>query len=371
MTTPPLTDDRSGAALLEVEDLTVRFRANSGTVHAVNGVSLTLAPGGTLGLVGESGCGKTVTSLAIARLLPPTARVERGLVRLQGADLLRLPEAGMRRIRGAEIAMVFQDPTSSLNPVLPIGEQITETLRAHARLPRSAARARAADLLDQVGIPDPRAALARYPHELSGGMRQRVMIAIALALQPKLLIADEPTTALDVTIQAQVLDLIKRLTSELGTAVMLISHNLGVVADMTQRVAIMYAGYVVEEAATVDVFARPRHPYTVGLLHSLPRPNAPELVPIEGAPPDLRSPPRGCPFAPRCAWRLDACLTEMPPLRPLEGPGRAGGGVAPQHQVACHNPVRSDEVAAGRPRGPSPARTPSTRPAPESEAAHD
>jgi oligopeptide transport system ATP-binding protein len=371
MTTPPLTDDRSGAALLEVEDLTVRFRANSGTVHAVNGVSLTLAPGGTLGLVGESGCGKTVTSLAIARLLPPTARVERGLVRLQGADLLRLPEAGMRRIRGAEIAMVFQDPTSSLNPVLPIGEQITETLRAHARLPRSAARARAADLLDQVGIPDPRAALARYPHELSGGMRQRVMIAIALALQPKLLIADEPTTALDVTIQAQVLDLIKRLTSELGTAVMLISHNLGVVADMTQRVAIMYAGYVVEEAATVDVFARPRHPYTVGLLHSLPRPNAPELVPIEGAPPDLRHPPRGCPFAPRCAWRLDVCWTEMPPLRPLENPRHAGRGVAPRHRVACHNPVRSDEVAGGRPRRPSPVRTPSARPMPESEASHD
>jgi len=366
----PVADGRESAPLLEVDELTVRFRAGSAIVHAVNGVSLTLMRGGTLGLVGESGCGKTVTSLAIARLLPATGRVDRGYVRLDGVELLTLPEAAMRRIRGRDMAMVFQDPMSSLNPVLSIGEQISETLRAHARLARSAARERAAELLGQVGIPDPRAALARYPHELSGGMRQRVMIAIALALEPKLLIADEPTTALDVTIQAQVLDLIKRLTRELGTAVMLISHNLGVVADMTQRVAIMYAGYVVEEAATVGLFARPRHPYTVGLLHSLPRPNAPDLVPIEGAPPDLRRAPRGCPFAPRCAWRLDVCWTEMPALRPLDDHGENSTSVPPDHRVACHNPVHEHEAALGRPRGASVRGAPPTIPMPDRGGSH-
>lgn len=370
MSGDPVSGVRASAPLLEVEDLTVRFRAGSAIVHAVNGVSFTLMRGGTLGLVGESGCGKTVTSLAIARLLPPTGRVDRGNVRLDGVDLLTLPEAAMRRIRGRDMAMVFQDPMSSLNPVLPIGEQISETIRAHARLARSAARKRAAELLGQVGIPDPHAALARYPHELSGGMRQRVMIAIALALEPKLLIADEPTTALDVTIQAQVLDLIKRLTRELGTAVMLISHNLGVVADMTQRVAIMYAGYVVEEAATAGLFSRPRHPYTVGLLHSLPRPNVPGLVPIEGAPPDLRRTPRGCPFAPRCAWRLDACWTEMPALRTLDDRGDNGSSVPPDHRVACHNPVQANEAALGRPRGASFRGAPPTNPVPDRGAPH-
>jgi oligopeptide/dipeptide ABC transporter ATP-binding protein len=366
----PVSGGLESAPLLAVDELTVRFRAGSAIVHAVNGVSFTLTSGGTLGLVGESGCGKTVTSLAIARLLPPTGRIDRGNVRLDGVDLLTLPEAAMRQIRGRDIAMVFQDPMSSLNPVLSIGEQISETLRAHARLARSAARERATELLGQVGIPDPRAALARYPHELSGGMRQRVMIAIALALEPKLLIADEPTTALDVTIQAQVLDLIKRLTQELGTAVMLISHNLGVVADMTQRVAIMYAGYVVEEAATADLFVRPGHPYTVGLLHSVPSPDATELVPIEGAPPDLRRAPRGCPFAPRCAWRLDVCWTDMPSLRALADPGDSGPGVPADHRIACHNPVRQHEVAEGRPRSASVIGAPPASPMPDRGAPH-
>jgi oligopeptide/dipeptide ABC transporter ATP-binding protein len=331
--------------LLDVRDLRVRFTLLDGTVFAVNGVSLHLETGETLGLVGESGSGKSVTSLALMRLLPPqpAAHVS-GEIAFDGRDLAALPERQMRAMRGRDLAMVFQDPMTSLNPVLRIGEQIEETIRAHRDVDSDTARARAAELLRLVGIADPEGQLDHYPHEFSGGMRQRVMIAMALALEPKLLIADEPTTALDVTIQAQVLELLKELTTERGTAVILITHDLGVVARMTRRVAVMYAGKVVESAPTADLFASPTHPYTVGLLHSIPRLEGDigMLKPIEGSPPDLRTEPTGCPFAPRCAWRLEVCWERMPDLDPIPVNGN-------DHLVACHNPVAPGEVELARP----------------------
>jgi oligopeptide transport system ATP-binding protein len=359
-------------ALLEVRDLVVRFRTRDGTIHAVNGVSFQLEPGETLGLVGESGCGKSVTNLAIIRLLPrPAGRIEGGEVRFDGQDLLRLPESEIRQIRGRDIAMIFQDPMTSLNPVLTIEEQLVETIQAHRAVSVEEARRRAVELLGMVGIPNPEGRLRDFPHQFSGGMRQRVMIAMALALEPKLLIADEPTTALDVTIQAQVLDLLRRLTRERGTALILITHDLGVVAGMTQRIAVMYAGYIVEEAPTHVLFARPTHPYTVGLLHSIPRLDAPEgeeLIPIEGRPPDMRRLPAGCPFAPRCAWRLARCWTDVPALAPVPqgspGNGPLAGAGAPGeggiHRIACHHPPTREEAAAGRPLDPgfSPAPPP-------------
>jgi oligopeptide/dipeptide ABC transporter ATP-binding protein len=259
----------------------------------------------------------------------------------------------MRELRGKEIAMIFQDPMTSLNPVLTIEEQMVETIRAHRRVSKSEARARTLELLHTVGIPQPEARLRNFPHQFSGGMRQRVMIAMALALEPKLLIADEPTTALDVTIQAQVLDLLQRLAAEQGTALILITHDLGVVAGMTKRVNVMYAGFVVESASTPDLFARPRHPYTVGLLHSMPRldaqPGEP-LIPIEGVPPDLRRAPVGCPFAPRCAWRVEACWTAMPPLDPIDATQEiVTTGPNATHRIACWNPVTPEEAVAARP----------------------
>jgi oligopeptide transport system ATP-binding protein len=340
--------------LLSINDLVVRFRTHDGTVHAVNGVSFDLDEGETLGLVGESGCGKSVTNLAVMRLLPyPAGKIEGGEVFFDGQDLLSLDESEMRDLRGKEIAMIFQDPMTSLNPVLTIEEQMVETIRAHRRVSKAEARARTLELLNTVGIPQPEARLRNFPHQFSGGMRQRVMIAMALALEPKLLIADEPTTALDVTIQAQVLDLLKRLTADRGTAVILITHDLGVVAGMTKRVNVMYAGFVVESAPTADLFARPRHPYTVGLLHSMPRldaqPGEP-LIPIEGVPPDLRRAPVGCPFAPRCAWRVEACWTAMPPLDPIDATQEiVTTGPNATHRIACWNPVTREEAVAARP----------------------
>jgi len=343
--------------LLSVRDLTVRFRTHDGTVHAVNGVSFDLEEGETLGLVGESGCGKSVTNLAIMRLLPrPAGHIEGGQVLFDDVDLTKLPEADMRDLRGSEIAMIFQDPMTSLNPVLTIEEQLVETIRAHKRVTAADARSRAIELLGMVGIAEPAARLRNYPHQFSGGMRQRVMIAMGLALEPKLLIADEPTTALDVTIQAQVLELLQRLTNEQGTAVILITHDLGVVAGMTRRINVMYAGFVVEAATTAELFARPKHPYTVGLLHSIPRLDAAAdeaLIPIEGVPPDLRIAPVGCAFAPRCAWRLPRCWTEIPPLSPLE-PGATVRTTGPEatHRVACWNPATAEEATAGAPQRP-------------------
>src|SRR4051812_17885885 len=291
------SDDR----LLSVENLVVRFRTHEGAVHAVNGVSFELDRGEALGLVGESGCGKSVTNLAIMRLLPkPAGRIEGGRVLFDGLDLVTLSEADMRDLRGKEIAMIFQDPMTSLNPVLTIEEQMVETIQAHRKMSRTDARKHAMELLGGVGISPPETRLKSYPHQFSGGMRQRVMIAMALALEPKLMIADEPTTALDVTIQAQVLEILHRLTTDTGTALILITHDLGVVAGMTQRILVMYAGFVVEAATTPELFERPAHPYTVGLLHSIPRLDEIEpttLIPIEGTPPDQRRAPTGCPFA--------------------------------------------------------------------------
>ncbi|HJX67806.1 MAG TPA: ABC transporter ATP-binding protein [Candidatus Limnocylindrales bacterium] len=352
--------------LLSINDLVVRFRTHDGTVYAVNGVSFDLDQGETLGLVGESGCGKSVTNLAVMRLLPaPAGKIEGGKVYFDGQDLLSLDESEMRDLRGKDIAMIFQDPMTSLNPVLTIEEQMVETIRAHRRVSKAEARARTLELLNTVGIPQPEARLRNFPHQFSGGMRQRVMIAMALALEPKLLIADEPTTALDVTIQAQVLDLLQRMAAEQGTALILITHDLGVVAGMTKRVNVMYAGFVVESASTPDLFARPRHPYTVGLLHSMPRldaqPGEP-LIPIEGVPPDLRRAPVGCPFAPRCAWRVEKCWTAMPPLDPIDATQEiVTTGPNATHRIACWNPVTPEEAVAARPlrAGFAPAAPPS------------
>ena len=341
--------------MLRVRDLTVRFDSGrNAVVHAVNGVSFDLEAGGALGLVGESGSGKSVTSLAILRLLPrATARISSGEVWLGNRNLIRLSDREMRRLRGKEISLVPQDPMSGLNPVLTIGEQVAETLRAHQNMRWREARRRAAELLGSVGIPRPDDQLARYPHQFSGGMRQRVLIAIALALRPTLLIADEPTTALDVTVQAQVLELLHELTVERGTAILLISHDLGIMARMTRRIMVMYAGHVVESAPTAEIFARPRHPYTVGLLRSLPRVAGAgrPLTPIAGSPPVLDRLPRGCPFAPRCAWALSVCWQEMPPLAPPEAVSLSEGP-NPDHLLACYNPVVADEIEAGKPLRP-------------------
>jgi len=343
--------------LLSVEDLVVRFRTHEGTIHAVNGVTFQLAEGERLGLVGESGCGKSVTNLALIQLLPkPAGRIEGGRVLFDGQNLTALREDELRAIRGRDIAMIFQDPMTSLNPVLTIEEQMVETIQAHKDIPKADARARAIELLSLVGIPKPETRLKSFPHQFSGGMRQRVMIAMALALQPRLMIADEPTTALDVTIQAQVLELLKDLTEELRTAMILITHDLGVVAGMTNRINVMYAGFIVESATTMDLFAEPSHPYTVGLLHSIPRLDAEEdepLLPIEGRPPDMRHAPTGCTFAPRCRWRLETCWSQNPALLPMvPGTPVVMTGPAATHQIACHNQPTPEERVAGHPLRP-------------------
>ena len=324
--------------LLSVRDLRAQFRTRDGIVRAVDGVSFDIAKGETLGIVGESGCGKSVTALSIMRLVPePAGQIVGGEVTFDGRDLLRLDASAMRRVRGRRIAMIFQDPMTSLNPVLSIARQLTEGLELHLKLSRRAAKDRAVDLLDMVGIPSPRLRLNDYPHQFSGGMRQRVMIAMALSCDPELLIADEPTTALDVTIQAQIIDLIRKLTSELGTAVMFITHNLGVVAGLCDRVNVMYAGHIVETATTEALFAQPKHPYTLGLLRSIPRldeARKAKLAPIEGLPPDLVAVPPGCPFAPRCGYRVERSFNERPELRT----------VGAEHQAACHVDIADGEL---------------------------
>jgi len=322
--------------LLSVEDLRVEFWTARGTIHAVNGVSFDLAPGETLGIVGESGCGKSVTSLALLGILPRAGRVVSGTARFGGRDLLQLSDRELRRVRGREIAMIFQDPMTSLNPVLTIGRQIREALETHLGMNRSEARARAAELLDRVGIPSARMRIDDYPHQFSGGMRQRAMIAMALACNPKVLIADEPTTALDVTIQAQILTIVSELVREQQAALILITHDLGVVAGMCERVNVMYGGMFVETGEARQLFARPRHPYTLGLLQSVPRLDAgrrQQLQPIEGVPRDQLSPPTACPFQPRCRYEVEQSREEVPPLVEIE----------PGHQVACFNPVPADE----------------------------
>jgi oligopeptide transport system ATP-binding protein len=347
-------DDADPDTLLSVRDLRVEFASSSGRVHAVNGVSFDLAPHETIGIVGESGCGKSVTSLAILGLLPkPAGHVMGGSVEFEGVDLLELKPDELRQLRGSRISMIFQDPMTSLNPVITIREQLAEVILAHEKVSREAADKRALDLLELVSIPNAKQRLKGYPHQLSGGMRQRVMIAIALALHPKLIIADEPTTALDVTIQAQILELLHRVAVETGAAVMLITHDLGVVAGMTQRIQVMYAGRIVETATTRQLFAHPRHPYTVGLLRSIPRlddTTGRELIPIDGLPPDLTRLPAGCPFAPRCAWAIERCLEEDPALVPLSAGSRVvTTGAEATHRVACWNPATDEEAAAGAP----------------------
>jgi oligopeptide/dipeptide ABC transporter ATP-binding protein len=317
-------------ALLEIDRLSVAFRDDGRFVRVVDDLSFTLDAGRIFGLVGESGCGKSVTARAIMQLLPsPPARIEAGAIRLDGRDLLVLGERAMRSVRGRDIGMVFQEPMTSLNPTFPVGFQIGETLRLHRELSRSAIRAEVLELLHLVGIGAPERRLGQYPHELSGGLRQRVMIAMALACRPKLLIADEPTTALDVTIQAQILELLVRLRDELGMAILLITHDLGVIAEYTDEVAVMYAGKLVERAGVRRLFEAPRHPYTTGLLRSMPRlagaagplPTIPGTVPS----PSARGP--GCPFWERCPRRLERCREAFPPLD-----GAAG------HDFACWNP---------------------------------
>jgi oligopeptide transport system ATP-binding protein len=317
------------APLLEVNDLQTYFYTRDGIVKAVDGVSFYVERGETLGIVGESGCGKSVTSLSVMRLIPrPPGRIAGGQILFDGADLRNATEAEMRRIRGNRIAMIFQDPMTSLNPVLTIGRQISESLVLHLKLTEKEARNRAVELLGMVGIPSAARRLDDYPHQFSGGMRQRVMIAMALSCNPELIIADEPTTALDVTIQAQILELINRLKEELDTAIIIITHDLGVVAGMADRVAVMYAGRVVEEGRTSDIFENPRMPYTIGLLRSIPRLDAGQghkLMPIRGLPPDLIDLPDACPFHPRCDYVQEQCLHQTPSLRPV-GPG---------HRAAC------------------------------------
>jgi peptide/nickel transport system ATP-binding protein len=310
--------------LLEIEDLAVSFKTDDGAVRALDGVSFMLPRGKTVGLVGESGSGKSVTSLAIMGLLPrPPAVIERGAIRFKGRDLTTLDERAMREIRGRHIGMIFQEPMTSLNPVFTVGYQIVEAVRAHGKVSRAAGRARAIELLERVGIPAARERIDAYPHQLSGGMRQRVMIAIALAGEPELLIADEPTTALDVTIQAQILDLLAGLQRDLGMSVLLITHDLGVVAEHVHEVVVMYAGKIVERAPTEALFARPLHPYTRGLMQSVPsfvgnRGRA-RLATIPGSVPDLSKLPKGCRFRERCSRAQDDCRVDHPPLIPFAG----------------------------------------------------
>jgi oligopeptide/dipeptide ABC transporter ATP-binding protein len=320
--------------LLEVRDLAVEFRTRRGVVRAVRGLSYTLDAGESLGIVGESGSGKSVSALAVLGLLPKrSAGITAGSIRFRGRELVGAPERELRAIRGSAIALIFQDPLSSLNPVLTIGRQIEEQLRAHGKAAdHRAAEVRALELLELVGIPAAARRLRQYPHELSGGMRQRAMIAMALSCDPALLIADEPTTALDVTIQAQILELLEQLRATLGMSILLITHDLGVVAGHTSRVAVMYAGRVVEEGPTEPLLARPAHPYTLGLLRSiarLDRPRQATLTPIPGTPPDLASDLRGCPFAPRCPYARERCA-EDPPLGAVE-PGREAACWFPRH----------------------------------------
>ncbi|GIS95311.1 MAG: ABC transporter ATP-binding protein [Dehalococcoidia bacterium] len=306
------------ATLLEVKDLKTHFFTMDGVVKAVDGVSYDLEEGETLGLVGESGCGKSVSALSVMRLIPnPPGEIISGEILLDGEDILKVDMEDMRNIRGAKISMVFQEPMTSLNPVLTVERQLTETLQLHMGMSKEESQREGVNLLSRVGIPDPESRIKQYPHQFSGGMRQRVMIAMALSCNPRLIIADEPTTALDVTIQAQILDLMKSLTTEFGVALIVITHNLGVVARYADRVNIMYAGKVIERGNAREIYANPRHPYTVGLLRSVPRldlPRRAKLDPIEGQPPDLIHLPGGCSFAPRCKWAVDKCKTDIPEL---------------------------------------------------------
>jgi oligopeptide transport system ATP-binding protein len=317
------------ADLLTVQDLATQFKTREGTVHAVNGVSFHLKEGETLGIVGESGCGKSVSVMSMLRLIPsPPGKVVAGQAVYQGSDLLKMSDEQIRHVRGAQISMVFQDPMTSFNPVLTIGRQVAEPLEIHIGMNRHQAYDRAAEMLTMVGIPYAKDRLNDYPHQFSGGMRQRVMIAMALVCTPQILIADEPTTALDVTIQAQIVELVKRLREELGMAIIWITHDLGIIAGIAHRVNVMYGGFIIEEAAVKELYGHPTHPYTIGLLGSLPRMDETgqrRLISIDGLPPVLLENPNYCPFAPRCKFAVDHCRQENPSLMP----------VSSDHNVAC------------------------------------
>jgi len=323
--------------LLELKNLTTRFYTEDGVVHAVSGVSYALEEGDTLGVVGESGCGKSVHALSVMRLIPiPPGKIEEGEVFFRGRDLLKLSGNEMRHVRGAQIAMVFQDPMTSLNPVLTVGFQIMEALKLHQGMSDEEARDRAGELLAMVGIPEAAQRLDDYPHQFSGGMRQRAMIAMALSCNPAVLIADEPTTSLDVTIQAQIVELVKRLRDKLGMAIVWITHDLGVIAGLAQKVNVMYAGRIVERGTVKEIYGNPHHPYTVGLLGSLPHPNLDrdaKLFSIRGEPPDLVGISKGCPFAPRCDYVVERCYHETPPLEMAET----------EHLVACWEKERVEK----------------------------
>jgi oligopeptide transport system ATP-binding protein len=329
--------------LLEVKNLQTQFFTQDGVVNAVNDISYTLDKGETLGIVGESGSGKSVGVLSLMKLIPtPPGKIVGGEVLFDGRDLVPMSDREIRKIRGNKIGMIFQDPMTSLNPVLTIGRQISEALELHLSMSGDEARQRTVELLELVGIPSAEDRVDNYPHQFSGGMRQRVMIAMGLSCNPQLLIADEPTTALDVTIQAQIIELVKRLKDELGMAIIWISHDLGVVAGIADRVMVMYAGRIVEEATVKELFANPRHPYTLGLIHSLPRldnSSRQRLESIEGLPPDLIDYPPGCPFQARCKYRIDKCATERPPLMT----------VSSGHKSACWIDVRSDPITTEHP----------------------
>ena len=322
--------------LLDVKDLRTQFFTQDGVVNAVNGISYTVDEGETLAIVGESGCGKSVGVMSLIRLIPmPPGKIVGGEVWFDGRDLVKLDDDEIRQVRGNRVAMIFQDPMTSLNPVLTIGDQISESLTLHLGMDKQQARKRSAELLELVGIPSAANRLDDYPHQFSGGMRQRVMIAMGLSCNPQLLIADEPTTALDVTIQAQIVELVKKLKTEIGMAIIWITHDLGVVASLAERVIVMYAGFIVEESDVADLYADPRHPYTIGLLGSLPRLDSEgleRLVSIDGLPPDLIDLPKGCPFYARCKYRIEICATNNPRLEP----------VAPGHKVACHREITKD-----------------------------
>jgi oligopeptide transport system ATP-binding protein len=315
--------------LLSVSGLKTEFHTKDGIIHAVNGVSFDLKEGETLGIVGESGCGKSVTVMSMLRLIPtPPGKISSGKALFQGRDLLKLPDEEIRHIRGAQISMIFQDPMTSLNPVLTIGYQVSEAYSIHVTSSKKQAEDRAIEMLDMVGITNAKDRLKDFPHQFSGGMRQRAMIAMSLTCNPKILIADEPTTALDVTIQAQIIDLVKRLRDELGMAVIWITHDLGIIAGLAQRVMVMYAGYIVESSDVKDLYSHPTHPYTIGLINSLPKMNEKgkeRLMSIDGLPPVLFHLENKCPFAPRCKYVVDHCLQENPPLLQI----------SPSHHAAC------------------------------------
>jgi len=355
-------EHRPRPVVLSVDGLKTRFRTEEGTVQAVDGVSFELREAETLAIVGESGSGKTVTALSVLALLPDSAAITAGSIRFEGRELVGMAAEEMQAIRGAEIAMVFQDPLTALNPVFTIGNQLVETIRRHRSATKSEARARAVTLLERVGIPEPARRMDEYPHQLSGGMRQRVMIAMSMSCCQRILIADEPTSALDATIQAQILSLMGDLRDEVGVSILLITHDLGVVAEMADRVLVMYGGRVVESAGVHEMFADPLHPYTRGLMRSLPRVDSiggtERLLPIPGAPPSLIHPPPGCHFHPRCRWRRQICSTDHPELRE----------VAPEHWSACHfaetlggRGARSGEIDSAEARTPTKPRA-ETRP---------